>query len=358
MIHKTKGSILVFILVLIVMLSVLCMRLMEETVQELRHVSQFHRRDDLRVHAYSGLDVAMGVLNEFILVEKTLFAPSQGWGDPLAYSGLKSLDPTVKLSISLVDETGKVSLNSIKEKDLVSLFAVMSVDEDSLVNDDDGQPFFDSLMDWQDADDDDRDEGAEDDFYEDFEFPYFTPGKKIENFEELRMVKGFGYDEEDPGQSGLFFAEDGSETIQMQNFRDSFSFFHDGPVNINTVSPFLLRFLCGDDEGLFEEVLAGPSSSSGEPFFKSMNHESLRQLRQNRSISTGVTATVFRVRIDVSKGKANFKLHAILVAESSIGGQANNSRGKKGIKPRSPQNTKMKLPFRILAIRENENLID
>ena len=75
MIHKTKGSILVFILVLIVMLSVLCMRLMEETVQELRHVSQFHRRDDLRIHAYSGLDVAMGVLNEFILVEKTLFAP-------------------------------------------------------------------------------------------------------------------------------------------------------------------------------------------------------------------------------------------------------------------------------------------
>ena len=234
----------------------------------------------------------------------------------------------------------------------------MSVDEDSLVNDGDGQPFFDSLMDWQDADDDDRDEGAEDDFYEDFEFPYFTPGKKIENFEELRMVKGFGYDEEDPEQSGLFFAEDGSETIQMQNFRDSFSFFHDGPVNINTVSPFLLRFLCGDDEGLFEEVLAGPSSSSGEPFFKSMNHESLRQLRQNRSISTGVTATIFRVRIDVSKGKANFKLHAILVAESSTGGQANNSRGKKGIKPRSPQNTKLKLPFRILAIRENENLID
>jgi hypothetical protein len=300
----------------------------------------------------------MGVLNEFILVEKTLFAPSQGWGDPLAYSDLKSLDPTVKLSISLVDETGKVSLNSIKEKDLVSLFAVMSVDGDSLVNDDDGQPYFDSLMDWQDADDDDRDEGAEDDFYEDFEFPYFTPGKKIENFEELRMVKGFGYDEEDPEQSGLFFAEDGSETIQMQNFRDSFSFFHDGPVNINTVSPFLLRFLCADDEGLFEEVLAGPSSSSNEPFFKSMNHESLRQLRQNRSISTGVTATVFRVRIDVSKGKANFKLHAILVAESSSGGQANNSRGKKGIKPRSPRNTKMKLPFRILAIRENENLID
>ena len=44
---EKSGSILVFVLALIVLLSVLCMRLMEETMQELRHVSQFHRRDDL-----------------------------------------------------------------------------------------------------------------------------------------------------------------------------------------------------------------------------------------------------------------------------------------------------------------------
>ena len=38
---------------------------MEETIQELRHVSQFHKRDDLRLHAYSLLDITVGVLNEF-----------------------------------------------------------------------------------------------------------------------------------------------------------------------------------------------------------------------------------------------------------------------------------------------------
>ena len=74
---RRKGSILVFILALIVLLSVLCMRLMQETVQELRHVSQFHRRDDLRMHAYSALDVSVGVLNEFMMVEKTLYSPSK-----------------------------------------------------------------------------------------------------------------------------------------------------------------------------------------------------------------------------------------------------------------------------------------
>ena len=104
---KRRGSILVFILALIVLLSVLCMRLMQETVQELRHVSQFHKRDDLRMHAYSALDLAFGVLKEFKEIETTLYAPGQGWGDPLNYSGISPLDPLVKWSIKLIDESGK-----------------------------------------------------------------------------------------------------------------------------------------------------------------------------------------------------------------------------------------------------------
>ena len=65
----TRGSVLVFVLVLILLISVLSMRLIEEGIREINHLSQFHRRDDLRQHAYSALDVAVGVLNEFKLVE-------------------------------------------------------------------------------------------------------------------------------------------------------------------------------------------------------------------------------------------------------------------------------------------------
>ena len=45
----------------------------------------------------------------------------------------------------------------------------MQSGEDSLINEDDGQPFVDALKDWQDQDDEERDEGAEDDYYEDFD---------------------------------------------------------------------------------------------------------------------------------------------------------------------------------------------
>jgi len=235
--RKSKGSILVFVLALIVLLGVLSLRLMKETVQELRHVSQFHKRDDLRTYAYSALDLAVGVLNEFKMIEGTLHAPGQGWGNPIEYSGIdtgklmvsddfgdEERQSPVKWSIQLIDESAKVPFSKTNQKDLVALFSVMRAEEDSLVDEDDGQPFYDALMDWQDADDEDRDEGAEDDYYEDLDPPYFTPGKKIENFEEFRMIKGFAYDEDDPDYSGIFYDSLGSETQNLQNFRDSFSF--------------------------------------------------------------------------------------------------------------------------------------
>ena len=352
---KQRGSILVFILALIVLLSVLCMRLMQETVQELRHVSQFHRRDDLRMHAYSAMDIAVGVLNEFMMVEGALYDPSQGWGNPLNYSGILPLDPSVKWSISLIDESGKVPLKSIAEKDLVSFFAIMRADDGSMVDEDDGQPFFDSLMDWQDADSDERDEGAEDDYYEDLDYPYFTPGRKIENFEEFRMIKGFAYEEDEPRESGLFYNEGGSETIHMKNFRDCFSFFNEGPVNINTVPLYLIKFLCGDDDDLAEEISEGPQSSSGDPYFTNLNDSNLALMRGNRSISTSTTSTMFRAEVTLTKGKANFKLHAILARESKQPGQTQAKKAKKG---RSLQNTKLAYPLRVLSIRENENLVD
>jgi hypothetical protein len=226
------------------------------------------------------------------------------------------------------------------------------------VDEDDGQPFYDSMMDWQDADEDERDEGAEDDYYEDLDPPYYTPGREIEHFDEFRMIKGFAYDEDEPSESGIFYNEDGSETIHMKNFRDCFSFLHEGPVNINNASPFLIKFLCGDDDDLAKEIMEGPQSSTGDPYFTSMNDSDIAMMLANRSISTNVKSTMFRAEINVTKGKANFKLHAILALDSESSGQPQGNKGKSVKKPRSAQNVKLKFPFRILSIRENENLVD
>jgi hypothetical protein len=51
-----------------------------------------------------------------MMVEKTLYAPSQGWGDPLSYAEITPLDPRVQWSISLIDESGKVPISAISRK--------------------------------------------------------------------------------------------------------------------------------------------------------------------------------------------------------------------------------------------------
>ena len=347
--EKRRGSILVFVLVLIVLISVLSMRLIEEGIREINHLSQFHRRDDLRMHAYSALDVAAGVLNEFKLVEGKLYSPAQGWGDPLAYSGVSPIDEGVTWSVRLIDESAKIPISKVNERDLVSLFAVMQAEDDSLLDEDDGQPFYDSMMDWVDGDDEERDEGAEDDYYEGLDNPYFTPDKKINNFEEFRMIKGFAHDPTEPEDSGIFFDERGNETINMKNFRDSFSFFNQGPININNASPFLKKFLCGDDDRLYENLMEGPSVGSGEPYYVNPNEQSLQAIRRNRSISIGTSATMFRVEVTVRRGNANFQIHAVLSSGSTLAPRPSRSPSK---------SQKLKYPFRILSIRENENLVD
>ena len=97
--------------------------------------------------------------------------PRKVGGAPLSYSEISPLDNAVKWSIKLIDESGKIPIFTVPEKDLISFFAIMRADDGSLVDEDDGKPFFDSLMDWQDSDEDERDEGAEDDYYEDLDFP-------------------------------------------------------------------------------------------------------------------------------------------------------------------------------------------
>ena len=202
--NSKKGAILVFVLGLVVLLGSLCLRLMEETVKELRLVSQYHKRDDLRLHAYSLLDITVGVLSEFRLLDDRSLKSGGGWENPLQWSEISPVDERVKWSVSLKGESGKLPIFKTNEKVLKEIFAIMHNGETRSIDEDDGQPYYDALMDWQDADENEREDGAEDDYYETLSPAYFTPGKNVESFEEFRMIKGYATDPDDSRNSGLF----------------------------------------------------------------------------------------------------------------------------------------------------------
>ena len=342
--NSKKGAILVFVLGLVVLLGSLCLRLMEETVQELRLVSQYHKRDDLRLHAYSLLDITVGVLGEFRLLDDQSLKTGGGWSKPLEWSEVLPLDERVNWSVSLKGESGKLPIFKTNEKIVKEIFAIMHMGDSGLLDEEDGQPFYDAWMDWQDSDDKEREEGAEDDYYEGLGPPYFTSGKNVESFEEFRMIKGFGFDPDDSRNSGLFFDEQGNETMNMKNFRETFSFYHEGPVNICEASPFLKKYICGDDEQLLEKIT----------YWNPYSGENLG-LNSNPSfpITKGNNET-FLVEIVAGKGKARFELHVVLTFSQPS--PSVKQSGKQTAK--SKQNQKLQYPARILRLRENENLID
>ena len=381
-----RGSILVFVLVMIVFLAALTLQLLDEAMRAGRYVVQYHKRDDLRLHAYSALEISLGALNEWALVEKQLFAPSQGWGSPLQYAEIESPESNVRWKVTIEDETGKIPFVAFNEKDLQAMFAVMAAEDEDFVDERDGEPYRDALLDWQDKNDDDRDEGAEsDDHYEQLDPPYYPPNMPVQCFEEFRRIKGFSYEEDDPEGSGLFFDQGGAETANIRHFRSLVSFHNQHPLNVNTASEFLLRFLCGDDDRSYEElreILAG-EQSSGEPFFRSLSDPRLADhLRGKRNLRLGAQCRVFRIHVEVIKGEANFHLHAVVEVGGPSAGQiptAGNpaggprtspaprvpnttggatTRGGKRRGPLNPNFPKLQYPFRIIALRENENLVD
>ena len=87
----------------------------------------------------------------------------------------------------------------------------------------------------------------------------------------------------------------------------------------------------------------------------------ISELAGKRGLKINKSAKIFRLEINVNRGKSNFQLHAILL---DIVGSGTNKPlppkpGQKNIaKQRSQRNIKVQYPFRILALRENENLID
>jgi hypothetical protein len=341
--NSKKGAILVFVLGLVVLLGSLCLRLMEETVKELRLVSQYHKRDDLRLHAYSLLDITIGVLNEFRLLDEKTLKSGGAWGDPLQWSKIKPLDERVKWSVSFKGESGKLPLFKTNEKVFKEIFAIMHNGDSRSIDEDEGQPYYDAWMDWQDADENEREEGSEDDYYEGLSPSYFTSGKNVESFEEFRMIKGFGFDTDDPEEGGLFFDDSGNETQNMKYFRETFSFYHEGSVNICEASQFLKKYICGDDEQLLEDLV----------YWTPYTGDDLGPIDTSIPLAKGINET-FMVEIAVSKGKARFELHAVLTFDQ----EKANAKTTQKQKARSKQNQNLEYPARILRLRENENLID
>ena len=221
-----RGTALVLTLLIITTLAGLTIGFSGESGVELTLAG--YSRDGYRAYlvARSGIDAGMALLAED--EDPAMDSLNEDWAGLEALIALYGLEEEgIAVSGAVVDESGKINVNLLRNEDgeideareeqIRRLLIGLGLKEE-LVN---------PLLDWLDADDVERQDGAEAYYYQDLEEPYpcangpfLTPGQ-------IFLVKGMGKLKQFEGKRLL----------------DYLTIYSDGKVNINTAPKEVLQSL-------------------------------------------------------------------------------------------------------------------
>lgn len=140
-----------------------------------------------------------------------------------------------RCEIRVMGEEGKININTVSEVLLRRMIGNMGLEgeERDIV--------VDSILDWRDADDFYRLNGAENDYYQSLPEPYHCKNGNLDSIEELLLVRGVTPE--------LFHGrrkkeEDG--TSDRIGLKDLFSIYASGEqIDINSASPLVMRMVLG-----------------------------------------------------------------------------------------------------------------
>jgi general secretion pathway protein K len=155
-------------------------------------------------------------------------------------------------NVKVTDEESKMPINSASEVQLQRLMTLLNVDPS------DGDIVVDSILDWIDADDLTRLNGAETDYYMSLSPPYRAKNAPLDRVDELLLIRGVTPElfdgtpatDKDPAQPGL---------------RDVLTTMSSGQINVNTAPPIVLQAMLGLDDVQVQAVLARRDGADGIP---------------------------------------------------------------------------------------------
>lgn len=159
------------------------------------------------------------------------------------------------VEVRVTDEGGKIPINfasgDLEAKLyplLVHVLGNMGVDAQL------ASSIADSVVDWEDEDDDHRTNGAESDYYESLPNPYPAKNKRLDSIEELLLIKGITPE--------LYYGGNDQYPIGL---RDVFSIFNNtGQVNLRYATPQVKQVLFGLDNEELDQIEKQVASGSGD----------------------------------------------------------------------------------------------
>ena len=330
-----RGSVLVAVLAIILLLSFIVTRFIEEAVEDIEYLSIFNEPSDIRSFTYSMLEVALATINEVSLIDEgKLYAPEQGWADPIRYSGIE-IPHGWKVHIHIQDESGKLPINTMDEADLNKMFEESFDFEFGTARE-----LSSMLLDWIDTDETRRLNGAESEDYLRRNPPYRAANSPLQSLNELRLIEI--WEEE-------FFDSVGRPNERFAKLEKMVSVINSGAVNLNSSSESVLELLAlqsGFDE---ERVFDGLRDL---PYLKTAPGSTNAQY-------SSVEVQLLRVTVSVLRGSVPYTISALVEPDSANGstrssntpGRSSADAPKTGI---SSEQEAMEYPFNILQISEHK----
>ena len=283
-----RGSVLIAVLAIVLLLSFIVTRFIDEAVEDLEYRAIFNEPADVRSFSYSMLEVALATIHEVALIDDgKLFAPEQGWADPINYAGI-SIPNGWELEIQIQDESNKLPINTMDEA-LLNQMLEESFDFDFGT----ARELSSMLLDWIDPDESRRLNGAESEDYLRRKPAYRAANSPLQSLEELRLLEIW----EDE-----FFDENGLPNELFAKLDSMVSVINAGAANINSSSQSVLELIAlqdgYDEDRLFDGL-------DDLPY--------LQQLPESASSGSGsVEVSLLRVTVSLWRGQVPFTVSALV----------------------------------------------
>ena len=169
-------------------------------------------------------------------------------------------------SVKIVDCDRKFNINVADEIILRHAMTLIGVDAGSFAT------VVDSILDWRDPDDKPRSAGAESDFYQRMNPPYFAKDGPLDDLSELLLVNGVTpemyWGSAAVGHTAMLNRPKASrsnfeEPIYEVGLADLFTTTSSRMVNINTASAKVLQIFPEIDENIASAITSGPGGRAG-----------------------------------------------------------------------------------------------
>ncbi|MGB0412992.1 MAG: general secretion pathway protein GspK [Coraliomargarita sp.] len=336
--QRRRGSVLVAVLAIILLLSFLIVRIMQEAMKDLEYRAIFSEPPEVRSFAYSMLEVALATVQEVALIDDgKLYAGEQGWNDPIAYAGIQ-IPSGWEVDISIEDLGGKIPLNSVNENgDLL----VQLLEEQLEFDFGTTRELVSVLQDWIDENDNQMLNGAESEEYLRGNPEYKAANAPLQSLDELRLLRVW-QDE--------FFDEDGQPNELFHKLSNLVSVENTGAVNLNAAPQEVL------------DALAESSGSQSDYLFDGLDEPYLKAVPGSfESDQAGVEIGLLRVSVRLKRGEVPFSLAALVEPDfgegeggsGSTGGSAPGSSSDDAPKTGAiSEQDAIQFPFKILQINE------